>query len=427
MSEHKYQRHVEKEHAIIDGIDVSGIWNRMWVPREITDFDFTNLNKVLDLTGAESMGWCYQCAKCVGVCPVDNVGSYGPRKLYRKLQNGMDLFTHSDLWMCTTCNNCLRVCPKEVDMMKIMPAVREQAILEGNVPGELQEMLQNVAEYGNPMGESARKRIRWMKNLDEPVRDLSKEPGEVDVLWYVSDYFSYHPRGNDAAQAMVRVFNRLGIDFGILGREEKCDGDSQRLCGESGLFEELVEHNHAMFEKNPHERLVVSDPHAYNAFKNHYPELTGSEYPVQHYTQFLAEHIDKLKEMMNGKFERKVTFHDPCYLGRHNGEYEAPRTLIEAIPGIEFMEMYRCKQQGYCCGGGGGGMWLDGLTGEHTSERLSENRVREAIMVGAEVLVVCCPYEVSRFEDAVKSTDNEGALEVMDIIEIIDMCINNKE
>ncbi|MDP6363830.1 MAG: (Fe-S)-binding protein [Candidatus Poseidoniia archaeon] len=425
MGDHKYQEFVEKEEAVIEGIDVSGAWNRMWVPRELTEYDFTFLDRVTDLSGGESMGWCYQCAECIGVCPVDNVGSYGPRKLYRKLQTGLDLFNHPDLWLCTTCNNCLRVCPKEVDMMQIMPAVREQAILDGNVPGELQEMLQNVAEYGNPMGESARKRMRWLKKFDEPVRDLSKEPGEVDVLWYVSDYFSYHPRGNDAAKAMVRVFNRLGVDFGILGRDERCDGDSQRLCGESGLFEELAEHNHALFEQNPHERLVVSDPHAYNAFRNEYPKLTGTEYNVQHYTQFLAEKVEQLTEMFTGEFARKVTFHDPCYLGRHNNEYEAPRTLIEAVPGIEFVEMFCCKQQGYCCGGGGGGMWLDGMVADHTTERLSENRVREAVEVGAEVLVVCCPYEVSRFEDAVKSTGNDGKLEVLDIIEIIASCLGD--
>ena len=425
MGDHKYQEFVEKEEAVIEGIDVSGAWNRMWVPRELTEYDFTFLDRVTDLSGGESMGWCYQCAECIGVCPVDNVGSYGPRKLYRKLQTGLDLFNHPDLWLCTTCNNCLRVCPKEVDMMQIIPAVREQAILDGNVPGELQEMLQNVAEYGNPMGESARKRMRWLKKFDEPVRDLSKEPGEVDVLWYVSDYFSYHPRGNDAAKAMVRVFNRLGVDFGILGRDERCDGDSQRLCGESGLFEELAEHNHALFEQNPHERLVVSDPHAYNAFRNEYPKLTGTEYNVQHYTQFLAEKVEQLTEMFTGEFARKVTFHDPCYLGRHNNEYEAPRTLIEAVPGIEFVEMFCCKQQGYCCGGGGGGMWLDGMVADHTTERLSENRVREAVEVGAEVLVVCCPYEVSRFEDAVKSTGNDGKLEVLDIIEIIASCLGD--
>ena len=423
MSEHKYQNYVEKEVAIIDGIDVSGAWNRMWEPRETTNFDFQFLDKVVELPGGVSMGACYQCAQCIGVCPVDNVGSYGPRKLYQKLQNGHDLFNSPDLWLCTTCSNCLRVCPKEVDMMQIMPAIREVAILDGNVPAELQEMLQNVAEYGNPMGESARKRTKWAKKFEEPLRDLSKEPGEVDVLWYVSDYFSYHPRGNDAAKAMTRVFNQLGMDFGILGRKERSDGDSQRLCGEVGLFEELAEYNHALFESNPHNKLVVSDPHAYNAFKNEYPKLTGVEYPVEHYTQYLAGRIDELKSMFTNEFTKKVTFHDPCYLGRHNNEYEAPRTLIEAIPGIDFVEMYRCKQQGYCCGGGGGGMWLDGLMADHTSERLSENRVKEAVEVGAEVLVVCCPYEVSRFEDAVKSTGNEGVLEVLDIIEIIDKYI----
>jgi Fe-S oxidoreductase len=314
-------------------------------------------------------------------------------------------------------------------MMQIMPAVREQAVLDGNVPVELQDMLQNVAEYGNPMGDSARKRVKWLKKFDEPIRDLSKEddPQPVDILWYVSDYFSFHSRGNDAAKSMVRVFNRLNVDFGILGKEEKCDGDSQRLVGETGLFEELAEYNGTQFEKYEHNKLVVSDPHAYNAFKNFYPKVTKKEYNVQHYTQFLSENVDDLKLLMKRPYPNKVTFHDPCYLGRHNGEYNAPRTLLNAIPGIEFMEMFRCKEQGYCCGGGGGGMWLDGLVADHTTERLSENRVKEAIEVGAEVLAVCCPYEVSRFEDAVKSTNNDGKLEIIDIIEILDYCMGDDD
>ena len=221
MSEHEYEKYTEKEEAVVEGVDISGIWNRMYEPRELTGYDLTFMDKVTETPGAESMGWCYQCAQCVGVCPVDHVGSYGPRKLFRKLQTGMNLFENEDLWLCTTCMNCLRVCPKEVDMMKIMPAVREEVVLNGSLPGEIQEMLQNVSEYGNPMGESPRKRPRWTKGLENPPRYLSKEDGSdpVEVLWYVSDYFSYHQRGQDAAKALTRVFNRLGLDFGILGIE----------------------------------------------------------------------------------------------------------------------------------------------------------------------------------------------------------------
>ncbi|HJN73893.1 MAG TPA: (Fe-S)-binding protein [Myxococcota bacterium] len=415
---------VEKEHAVIDGIDISGIWNRMYEPREITDYDTVHLNRLTDLDGGESMGWCYQCAKCVGVCPVDAVGGdYGPRKLFRRLQVGYDIFAHDDLWLCTTCKNCLRVCPKMVDMIQIMPAARAQAVLDGDIPDELSEMFRSVADYGNPMGESARKRARWTKGLDPQIRVLSKkDPSPVDVLWFVGDFYAYHGRGQDAARAMARVFEGLGVDFGTLGKEERTDGDSQRLAGEPGLFEMMAEHNIEQFEKYEFNTIVASGPHAYNAIKNEYPKL-GGEFPVEHYTQYLSARLEELAPLLTGRFERRVTFHDPCYLGRHNGEYDAPRALLRAVPGLELVEMYRCKQQGYCCGGGGGGMWLDGLVADHTVERLSENRVREAVDVGAEVMAVCCPYEVSRFEDAVKSTGNEGDLEVLDIIEILDRCM----
>ncbi len=213
------------------------------------------------------------------------------------------------------------------------------------------------------------------------------------------------------------------MDFGTLGADERTDGDSQRLAGEPGLFEELAQHNIEQFEKHEFERIVVSGPHAYNAIKNEYPKL-GATFEVEHYTQFLAARLDELGPMLTRDFAKRVTFHDPCYLGRHNGEYDAPRALLRAVPGIRFTEMFRCKAQGYCCGGGGGGMWLDGFNADHLVERLSENRIREAIEVGADVLAVCCPYEVSRFEDAVKSTNNEGKLEVLDIVEILDRCLD---
>jgi Fe-S oxidoreductase len=406
----------EKEHAVQDGIDISGHWNRMFEQRVIWDYPTEMMDKVTELEGGASLGWCYQCAQCVPVCPVDIVGDYGPRKIVRKVQVGMDLFESPDLWQCTTCMNCLRVCPKEVDMIQIMPAVREQAVLNGKAPPELQQVFQNTFEYGNPLGEATRKRADWAKEAGVEVPILGQIKRPVDVLWYVECYPSYHPRGKDASRALARVLHVLGVDFGILGVEEKCTCDSQRLAGERGLFEEFAEQNIKTLKKYKFTRILVTDPHALNAFRKEYPRY-GGDFEVIHYTTFLAPLMARLE--LKKRLDYNVTFHDPCYLGRHNGEFEAPRRMIQALPGVRLTEMWRCRENSYCCGGGGGGMWLDGFMSDHVTERLSEKRVREAVETGADVLAVCCPYEVSRFEDAVKSTGNEGKLLVRDIIELV--------
>ena len=408
---------IEKEKAVVDGIELTAEWNRMFEQRVIFDYDTVALNQLTSIAGGESMGWCYQCAKCVPVCPVNQAGGdYGPRKMFRRLQTGENLFTSDELWKCTTCMNCLRVCPKEVDMIKIMPAVREEAVMEAQVPDELQEAFENTFEYGNPLGESQRKRADWVQQAGVEV-PLMKDKRKTDILWFVECYPAYHQRGQEASSALARIFDRLGTDYGILGTEEKCSCDSQRMAGEVGLFEEFAETNIRTFSKYKFNKILVTDPHALNALKKEYPKH-GGEYEVEHYTTFLAPLMEKLE--LKNPLNIKVTFHDPCYLGRHNGEYEAPRKIIEALPGVELIEMWRCKEQSYCCGGGGGGMWLDGFMADHVNERLSENRVIEAVETGADVLVVCCPYEVSRFEDAVKSTGNEGKLLVKDIAELID-------
>jgi Fe-S oxidoreductase len=410
---------LELQEALVDGIDVSGHWNRMFEQRVIWEYTPHLIQEVAGLDGAESFSWCYQCAKCVPVCPVDVVGNYGPRKLYKNAQTGASLFESPNLWLCTTCMNCLRVCPKEVDVTKAIPAARERAMLDGKpVPAELQEALENTSRYGNELGQPARKRDAWVKQASVPVTVLSKEKQPVDWLWWVETYPAYHPRGVDASVALARIFHTLGLDVGIIGRDEKTTADSQRLAGERGLFEMLAEENVATLGKYEFKRMVVTDPHAMNAFRRHYPDFGGT-YDVWHYTQLLADHLDTLRQHMTRSLNYHVTFHDPCYLGRHHGEYEAPRKLIEALPGVTFTEMWRNRENGYCCGGGGGGMWLDGFVVEHQTRRLSEQRILEAVATGADTLVVCCPYEVSRFEDAAKSTGNENAIRVRDIAELI--------
>ena len=419
----QYPAPIEHDVAVVESTisgrswELPAMWNRMFEQRVIWDYDTAGFEKIGALPGGESLEWCYGCGKCVPVCPVDLVGEYGPRKIHRKVQTGTDLFHDPDLWLCTTCMNCLRVCPKEVDMIKIMPAVREQAVSEGEVPAELQDVFEKTFRYGNCLGENARRRHAWTKNAGVPVRVLSaSDPGPVDVLVWVEDYWSYHPRGQQAAQAFARVATALGIDWAIVGPEEKTVADSQRLAGEKGLFEAMMEDVTATLAKYQFNRIVTPDPHAYNAFTKVYPKY-GHEYEVLHYTQLLAPLMDQATFVKEIGLD--VTFHDPCYLGRHGGEYDAPRVLLKSIPGLNLIEMERSRENGYCCGGGGGGMWLDGFTANHTSERLSERRVREAAETGAVALAVCCPYEVSRFEDGAKSTGNES-LRVPDIIELLD-------
>ena len=413
---------VEKETATVTStisgreVELTARWNRMFEPRVLTNYGPEGFAAIAALPGGESLEWCYGCGKCVPVCPVDMVGDYGPRKLHRKVQTGTELLTDADLWLCTACGNCLRVCPKQVDMLAIMPAVREAALSGSTVPAELQDVFEKTFRQGNALGQSQRRRAQWADSAGVPVRILAKNPAPVDVLLYVEDYWSFHPRGQDAARAFARVATALCIDWAILGAEEKTLGDSQRLAGEKGLFEALVEDAATTLAKYDFQRIVTPDPHAFNALVKEYP-ARGHSYDALHYTQLLAPLVGQIR--WTRELDLKVTFHDPCYLGRQNGEYEAPRTLIEAIPGVQLVEMDRCRQNGYCCGGGGGGMWLDSFTGDHTTERLSERRVREAAQTGADVLVVCCPYEVSRFTDAAKATGHED-LRVCDIIELID-------
>ena len=378
--------------------------------------------KVLEATpDGERLKLCLECGNCSGICPFGSVMIYPPSRMIAMMRAGrIDKVLETDtVWMCVSCYACTMICPSKVPLTPgLMTSIKEELLLAGNVPAELHTALQNSQRYGNPLGESPRKRSDWTAGIQPEVKVMAKVRQPVDFLWFVGDYASYHPRVQSSTKALARVFNALGVDFGILGPDESSDGDSQRLAGERGLFEMLAEKNRKVFSKYQFQKIITTDPHAYNAIKNEYPML-GISFPVQHYTEYLAERIDQLKLLMKQQIKAKVTYHDPCYLGRANGIFDPPRAILEAIPGIELTEMAHNHTNSLCCGGGGGGMWLDGFQWEKAHARLSEWRVREAVLAGADVLAVACPYETPRFEDAAKTIPGAAQLKIRDIAELL--------
>jgi Fe-S oxidoreductase len=254
--------------------------------------------------------------------------------------------------------------------------------------------------------------------LDVPVLDLSKESRPVDVLWLVGCYPSYYPRNQSVTRAFARILTRLGVSWGVLGAKEKSVGECERMFGEEGLFESLVEENAKLLSQQVFDKLVTLDPHAFRALQAFYPRF-DVWYPVQHYTMFLAERLQQLKDLGLKPLEGTVTYHDNCCVGRRCECFDPPRALLQLIPGLKLVEMARNRDNALCCGGGGGGMWLDGHIVAQGGHRLSDERVRQAAESGADTLAVSCPYELSRFEDAAKVAGLEGKLKVRDIIELL--------
>jgi Fe-S oxidoreductase len=278
--------------------------------------------------------------------------------------------------------------------------------------------VESTYRYGNPMGESGRKRAAWTKTAGVPIRILGEDPRPVDVLWYVECELSYHPRCQNIARATAVIFNALGIDFAILGNEERCGGDCGRLSWEPGLSEMLIDYNMAILAKYQFNRIVTGDPHTLDAFNFRYP-MFGFQYRTAHLAPFLFPYLDQLKPKLTRKLNYTVTYHDSCCLGRHNGHYDEPRGLLQAIPGVKLVEMTHNRGNTICCGGGGGGNWLDSYFQGKGMERLSDRRVKEAVATGADVLAVACTYEVPRFEDSLKVMGHEKKMVVKDVMELL--------
>ena len=388
----------------------------------VTSYEF--LDKVIDATpDGEYIRKCLQCGTCSGICPYGFAMDYPPRSLIAALRadDFHGVLESDTIWLCVSCFACASVCPVKIPLTRgLLATLKTEMLVGGSIPQELQAALGNSRRYGNAMGESPRKRAEWAKDFTVPVPVMAMHKGPIEVLWFVGDYGSYHSRVQQVSRAMAKILHAMDIKFGILGPEENSDGDTQAFTGEWGLFELLARKNIKAMTKYKFNEVVTTDPHAYNAMLHEYPRL-GFNRPVKHHTQFLLEHVDRLKRLFKNPLPMRITYHDPCYLGRANDNniYEEPRQLLQAIPGVELVEMSHNRALSLCCGGGGGGMWLDGFSWEKAHARTTEWRVKEAIASGAQVLAVACPYETPRFEDAVKSAGCEGKLAVKDIAELL--------
>jgi Fe-S oxidoreductase len=317
------------------------------------------------------------------------------------------------LFSCVACGNCVEHCVFDAfknDLLNAFTAGREELIDQGSVPSAVGKYLGAIHSFGNPYNLPEADRGSWADGLG--VEPYSGQ----EYLLYVGCPGSYDERGRKMARAVAGLLLKRGVDFGILGAEEGCDGNEVRVLGETGLFEKLAQENIEKFEAAGVEKIVTLSPHGYHAIKNEYPRFGGT-FETYHYPQLLAG-LSAEGEFGRASEPLRVTFHDPCYLGRHNEDYQSPRTVLGALPGVELVEMDRAMADALCCGGGGGNFFTDILGGGVDSS--SRVRAREAAETGAEVLAVACPKCAKMFEDAIVAEDLEDRLRVMDIAEIVE-------
>jgi Fe-S oxidoreductase len=374
--------------------------------------DYKEIVEAINANGGEAFKRCYQCGLCDAVCPWNRFIDFSMRRIVRQATFGMTDIETEAIWRCTTCGSCPQQCPRDVGQIESGIALRRLATEYGVFPNAvkpLRAVSASLSAAGNPLGEDRNKRADWAEGLSvNPFSD------EMELLYFPGCYLSYDPRLKKVARATAGIFNQAGVKYGILGTRENCCGESIRKTGNEALFKRLARENIKTFIDSGVKRIVVSSPHCYHTFKNEYPEFMV-HFEVVHITQLIAHLIADGRLTLSGTFARRVTYHDPCYLGRHNGVYDEPRDILKGIPGLEWREMADSGKTSLCCGGGGGRIWMETVKGE----RFSDLRVRQAVDAGAEVLATACPYCISNFEDSRLALDDETALEIRDITEIV--------
>ena len=394
--------------------------------------------KITDFTWKQllNLDACTKCGRCHEACPARAVGApLSPRDVILSLREfanatlesgtlppAAELGVHGKspgqvametLWSCRTCMACVEICPVAVEHIPIIVQMRRKLVEDGAMDPLLTKTLQTIHKTGNSFGESKRKRGSWTKALPFKVKDARKEP--VDVLWFVGDYASFDPRNQRVTQTFAALLHEAGVDFGILYDGESNAGNDIRRVGEEGLYEVLATANVNALSGASFKSIVTTDPHSFNTIRNEYPDF-GGKYEIQHYTTLARQLFQEGRLRVTNPLKYRVTFHDPCHLGRFNKGYEAPRELLKLL-GCELVEMGRCRANSFCCGAGGGRIWVPDPVG---AEKPAQNRIKEAAAIpGLEVYVVSCPKDLTMFEDAVKTTGNEGKFVVKELIELM--------
>ncbi|KIL45239.1 (Fe-S)-binding protein [Jeotgalibacillus soli] len=334
-----------------------------------------------------------------------------------------DVITEEEIWACTTCRNCEDQCPvmnEHVD--KIIDLRRYLVLTEGRMDPDAQRAMTNIERQGNPWGLNRKERESWREAREDvyipTVKEMKKEDKEFEYLFWVGSMGSYDNRSQKIALSFAKLMNEAGVKYAILGNNEKNSGDTPRRLGNEFLFQELATKNIEEFEKNGVKKIVTIDPHAYNIFKNEYPDF-GLNVEVYHHTELLFKLVSEGKIKPVYEVNEKITFHDSCYLGRYNEVYEPPREILKAIPGVQLVEMQRNRETGMCCGAGGGLMWME----EDTGHRVNEARTEQALAVNPSIISSGCPYCLTMLSDGTKAKQVEDSIETMDVTEILERSV----
>jgi Fe-S oxidoreductase len=373
---------------------------------------FADIVEMLKEAGSDTSKLCYQCGTCDVVCPWNRVRDFSIRKIVREASLGLPEIEFDDIWRCTTCGTCPAECPRGVKQIEVGVAIRRFATTYAAFPASVKavrEASSSVRANGNPLGEERKDRAGWAEGLS--VQPFAEG---MDLLYFVGCYYSYDPRLQKAAVATVDILNAAGVEFGILGAEESCCGEAVRKAGNEESFKAVAKRNIKTFVDHGVKKILVSSPHCYETFVKEYSEFMVN-FEVVHISELLSELIAQRRIELTKEIGRRVTYHDPCYLGRHNGIYDEPREILARIPGLELTEMTDCRHNSLCCGGGGGGIWMETAK----EERFSNLRVEQARQTGADVLATSCPYCISNFEESRLTLGLEEALEIKDITEIV--------